>query len=90
MTAKQPRLRMTVRYSLKDMPPDYRGLVGENWTYGDKPGSFSMMVRSVMTQMGEFYTFFTDPDTMNAELDKLREWLATVEVRGKLDLGSGP
>jgi len=90
MSTKQPRLQMSVRYSLKDMPPEHRGLVGENWTYGMKPASFSDMVRGVVTQIGEFYTFFTDADTMNAELDKLREWLATVEVRGKLDLGSGP
>ena len=81
MKDKRPRLQMSVRYVLKDMPEDYRGLVGENWTYGIKPAKFSSMCRSVIGQVVAFYNLFTDMEEMNAELDKLREWLAGTVVK---------
>ena len=85
MKNKRPRLQMSVRYALKDMPENYRGLVGENWTYGIKPAKLSSMCRSVIGQVVAFYNLFTDVEEMNAELDKLREWLAGVGVTEKRD-----
>ena len=81
MKNKRPRLQMSVRYALKDMPEDYRGLVAENWTYGIKPAKFSSMCKSVIGQVAAFYNLFTDMEEMNAELDKLREWLAGTVVK---------
>lgn len=79
-TENKPRLQMAVRYSLKNMPESHLGLVGENCTYGRECVPFARLSAGIICQIAEYYTIFTDTDELNAELEKLREWLVGVRI----------
>jgi len=74
-------LSLSVKYTLKNRDPDYRGLTGEHIAYGkDKPATFDQLVGAVAYKVLGYYARFQDADTLNAALDKLRAALTHLHV----------
>lgn len=74
-------LRMSIRYTLKNLGKDYRGLLGEHITYGARGlvslhGLLACIIREVVC----YYIRFQDATTINTSLDKLRDALETLKV----------
>jgi rRNA maturation protein Nop10 len=73
-----PRLQISAQFTLKDMPKDYRGLTGTHVKFGMSGSSFSKLCMAVLGEIIKYHCMFETPDTLNAELDTLRDWLSEV------------
>ena len=75
-------LSISARFTLKDRPKEHRGLTGETWAFG-RTGFISLaaMCCGVIQQIMHYYEFLCDADTLNADLDRLVDWLQGVRFR---------
>lgn len=70
-------LKVSARFTFKDRPKDYRGLTSEFWTFGHKGAlSLAEMCIAILNRVFDYYCYLEDgPQTLNSELDAVREWL---------------
>lgn len=69
-------LKISAQFTLKDRPAGYLGLTGERWQFGIKPLPLAQMCVSVLDTIFSYYLQLGTADELNAELDRLRAWLA--------------
>ena len=73
-------LSVYAQFNLKNLG-EHRGLTGDSLSIGKKePMSFADMARVLLVHILNYYVFFADAETLNAELDELRKSLATWKV----------
>lgn len=74
-------LIISARYTLKNKPKDQLGYRGSTVKYGiADPSPFASMMLALFRDVLDHYTGFDNAETLNAELDKVREYLAQVTI----------
>lgn len=75
------RLSMSIRYTIKDRPKGQPGYTGCNVCYGkDHAVSLSRMVYAILIEMVDHHAQFESVETINTELDALRNMIAGLAI----------
>jgi hypothetical protein len=78
------RLCVYVKFTLRDVPADFRGVHSESFTLGKKKVvSFFQVSIFFIKKTLEYYALFTDAKVLNVAVDRLRRALAQVHVEEK-------
>ena len=80
------RISLYAQISLKDRPPDFRGMTGESVNIGkDEPVDFDVMVVNILGRLAEYYGIFTPADVLNSQLDQIAEFCQHARFKGEKD-----
>ena len=78
-------LSISARFTFKDRPKDHKGITSEQWAWGrDNPVPFAALCKSLIITVLEYHLRLHDAEVLNAELDKLRAWLAGIAIDEEL------
>ena len=80
-------LSISARFTFKDRPKGRKGMgiTSEQWAWGrDGPVPFAALCESLIITTLEYYLRLHDAAILNAELDKLRSWLAGIHIDEEL------
>lgn len=75
------RLSISARFTLKDLPKNTPGIVGENIMFGrDRAVSLSVMLAMITKKTLTYYLACAETDELNSELDKFRAIIEDLKV----------
>jgi hypothetical protein len=83
MVMKPPHISVAVRLTLKNKPPEFRGMSGQTIAFGkNQPLELTSLILSIVKTVLDFYIHTmpedaTTPEKLNAQIREIAEILAT-------------
>lgn len=88
---KQPHVKISAGFYLKNAPKGQLGLRHEHWTFGDEPCSLDKLVFSIVQRLCDFYVMElpVSADDVNEQLERVGNAIAALKFEehreGKAD-----